>query len=73
MDIIKQLKIYGFDARSAGEDEIAIQFRVANVKGIGRVIEAFNAARTNVTFSGLAGWISFAVTLYECIKAGLRK
>lgn len=73
MNTLKQLKIYGFDVRSVGEDEIAVQFRIANVKGVGKVVEAFNAAKTNVTFSGLAGWISFAVTLYECIKAGLRK
>ena len=53
MDIIKQLKIYGFDARTAGEDEIAIQFRIANVKGIGKVISAFNNAKKDITFTGL--------------------
>lgn len=73
MNIIKQLKIYGFDARTAGEDEIAIQFRIANVKGIGKVISAFNNAKKDVTFTGLAGWLSFAVSIYECIKAGLKK
>lgn len=72
MNTLKQLKIYGFDVRSVGEDEIAVQFRIANVKGVGKVVEAFNAAKKDVSFSGLAGWISFAISLYECIKAGLK-
>lgn len=72
MNTLKQLKIYGFDVRSVGEDEIAVQFRIANVKGVGKVVEAFNSAKKDVSFSGLAGWISFAVSLYECIKAGLK-
>lgn len=72
MNTLKQLKIYGFDVRSVGEDEIAVQFRIVNVKGVGKVVEAFNAAKKDISFSGLAGWISFAISLYECIKAGLK-
>jgi hypothetical protein len=73
MNMIKQLKVYGFDAREAGNDEVAVQFRIANVKGLGKVLAAFNTARTDVSITGLAGWINFAITLYECVKAGLSK
>lgn len=67
------LKFYQFDLVKVDEDEIKISFDIKFLKGVDKIVQAFQSGKSMLEgklFDGAIGLISLLSNIYNFIKAG---